>query len=142
MYLLGSDISTGANTTPVNLTGLAFNFEPNKNYKIFFMGRISPAVATTGCGFQFDFSAAITEINLIFYHQLANTGTLTGGHSIADDASVGVSSGTPSTSTYPISGHAVLRTGASGGVAQLRFRSETTAVITCKAGMVMSVEEI
>lgn len=140
--VLAADQATGANVTPVTLTDLAFNYEPNSIYKIFFMGRIQPAAATTGCGFQFDLSTAVTDINLSFYHQLANAGTLSGGHSIADDASVGVSSGAPGTSTYPVVGDAVLRTGANAGVAQLRFRSETTAVITAKAGMILVVEKV
>lgn len=139
---LANDVATGANTTPVSLTDLVFNYEANSIYRIWFMGRISPGVNTTGCGFQFDLSSAVTSIDLSFYHQLANSGTLSGGHSIADDASVGVSSGTPATSTYPVIGNGLLRTGANTGTAQLRFRSETTAVTTAKAGLVLVVEKI
>jgi len=84
----------------------------------------------------------VTTISMAFYHQLANTGTLSGGHSIADDASVGVSSGLPGTSTYPVVGEGLLITGANTGTAQLRFRSETTAVITAKAGMTLVVEKV
>lgn len=136
------DIATGANVTPVTLTGLVFNYEANATYRIWFMGRVTPAAATTGCGFQFDLSSAVTEINVSFYHQLANTGTLSGGHSIADDASVGVSSGLPGTSTYPVVGNGILVTTGNTGTAQLRFRSETTAVITAKANFAMVVEKI
>ena len=77
-----------------------------------------------------------------FVHQLANTGTLTGGHSIADDASVAVSSGMPGTSEYPVMGHGLLVTGANAGTAQLRFRSETTAITVAKAGLTLVVEKI
>lgn len=139
---LASDQATGANTTPVTLTGLSFTYEADSKYRIWFMGRVSPAAATTGCGFQFDLSSAVTSINVGFYHQLANTGTLSGGHSIADDASVGVSSGMPSTSTYPVIGEGILITTSNTGTAQLRFRSETTAVTTAKAGMTLVVEKI
>lgn len=139
---LSSDAATGANTTPISLTGLVFTYATNSVYRIWFMGRVSPAAATTGCGFQFDTSTAVTDINVIFYHQLANTGTLSGGHSIADDASVGVSSGLPGTSTYPVFGQGILRTTGNTGTAQLRFRSETTAVITAKAGLTLVVEKI
>ena len=139
---LASDQATGANVTPVTLTGLSFSYAINSKYRIWFMGRVSPAAATTGCGFQFDLSSAVTAMDLLFFHQLANTGTLSGGHSIADDASVGVSSGLPGTSTYPVTGHGLLVTGANTGTAQLRFRSETTAVITAKAGLTMVVEKI
>ena len=139
---LASDEATGANTTPISLTGLVFTYAINSVYMIRFMGRVSPAAATTGCGFQFDCSSAVTDMNVSFYHQLANTGTLSGGHSIADDASVGVSSGLPGTSNYPVVGDAIIRTAGNTGTAQLRFRSETTAVITCRAGMTMVVEKV
>jgi len=139
---LASDQATGANTTPVTLTGLVFTYAANSKYRIWFMGRVSPAAATTGCGFQLDLSSAVTAIDVQFYHQLANTGTLSGGHSIADDASVGVSSGLPGTSTYPVVGEGLLVTGANTGTAQLRFRSETTAVITAKAGLTLVVEKV
>ena len=139
---LASDQATGANVTPVTLTGLVFSYAANSTYRIWFMGRVSPAVATTGCGFQFDLSSAVTTINVQHFHQLANTGTLSGGHSIADDASVGVSSGLPGTSTYPVVGHGLLVTTGNTGTAQLRFRSETNAVITAKSGMTLVVEKV
>lgn len=139
---LSGNQATGANTTPVTLTGLTFNFVANGVYRIWFMGRVQPTAATTGCGFQFDLSVAVTSIDVQFFHQLASTGTLSGGHSIADDASVGVSSGMPATSTYPVTGFGLLRAGANGGSAQLRFRSETTAVTTCMAGFTLVVEKI
>lgn len=139
---LASDAATGANTTPISLTGLVFTYEANSKYKIWFMGRVSPAAATTGCGFQFDLSSAVTAVDVTFYHQLANTGSLSGGHSIADDASVGVSSGLPATSTYTVVGQGLLVTTTNTGTAQLRFRSETTAVITAKAGLTLMVEKI
>lgn len=139
---LANDATTGANVTPIVLTGLIFTYEANSKYRIWFMGRVSPAAATTGCGFQFDLSSVVTAIDLQFFHQLANTGTQTGGHSIADNASVGVSSGMPGTSTYPVTGFGLLVTGANTGTAQLMFRSETTAAITAKAGIVLVIEKI
>jgi hypothetical protein len=139
---LSGDQATGANVTPVTLTGLVFSYAANSKYRIWAMGRVAPTAATTGCGFQFDLSSAVTAIDVQFFHQLANTGTLSGGHSIADDASVGVSSGMPATSTYPVTVHGLLVTGANTGTAQLRFRSETTAVTTCKSGFTLVVEKI
>lgn len=140
---LAADQPTGANTTPVTLTGLVFTYVANSKYRIWFTGRIGPAAATTGCGFHFDLSNAVgTVIDLLFYHQLANTGTLTGGHSIASASSVGVSSGLPGTSNYVVTGNGLLVTGANGGTAQLRFRSETNAVITARAGLTMVIEKI
>lgn len=139
---LAADQATGANVTPVTLSGLVFTYEANSKYRIWFMGRVGAAAATTGCGFQFDLSTAVTALTLQFFHQLANTGTISGGNSIADDVSVGVSSGLPGTSNYPVTGHGLLVTGANGGTAQLRFRSETTAVITARAGLTLVIEKI
>jgi len=140
---LANDQATGANVTPVTLTGLSFSYAANSKYRIWFMGRVSPAAATTGCGFQFDLSDATgVTVSVQFFHQLANTGTLSGGHSIADDASVGVSSGLPGTSNYPVTGHGLLISTTNSGTAQLRFRSETTAVITARAGFTLVVEKL
>lgn len=140
---LAGNQATGANVTPVTLMGLVFSYEANSKYRIWFMGRVQPVAATTGCGFQFDLSDATgVTVSVLFFHQLANTGTLSGGHSIADDASVGVSSGLPATSTYPVTGHGLLISTTNAGTAQLRLRSETTAVITAKAGFTLVVEKL
>jgi hypothetical protein len=85
----------------------------------------------------------VTSTWLTFWHQLANTGTLTGGSSIADNASAGVSSGIAANgATVPVMGMGLLVTGANSGTAQLMYRSETTAVTTCKAGTTLVVEKI
>lgn len=139
---LASDQATGANVTPVTLTGLVFTYAANSKYRIHLYGGISAAAATTGCGFQFDTSSVITTQWLHFTHQLAATGTLSGGSSIADDVSAGVSSGLPSTAIWSVMGSGIIITGANTGTAQLRFRSETTAVITCRAGTTIVVEKI
>lgn len=139
---LALDAPTGANTTPISLSGLSFPYAVNSKYRIWFMGRVQPAAATTGCGFQFDLSSAVTAIDVQFSHPLTNAGATSGGYSIADDASAGVSSGLPGTSTYPVSGSGLLVTAGATGTAQLRLRSEVNAVITAKGGFVMVVEKI
>lgn len=139
---LASDQSTAADTNFVTLTDLVFTYAANSTYRIWFLGRVSAAAATTGCGFAFDLSSAVTAVNLIFYHQLASTGTLTGGHSIADDTSVVESSGMPGTSNYPVSGQGLLVTTSNTGTAQLRFRAEVAAVTTAKAGFTLVVEKV
>ena len=140
---LANDASTGANTTPISLTGMAFTYEANSKYLIQIYGAVSAAAATTGCGFQIDVSSAVTSVWLQFFHQLANTGTLSGGNSIADDTSQGVSSGIPANGgVYPMSGFGILITAGNTGTAQLRFRSETTAATTCKAGTTWVVQKI
>lgn len=141
--VLANDVSTGANVTPVTLTGLSFAFEINSVYVIEVFATMQSPAATTGYGIQVDVSAAVTAQTFQFFHQLANTGTLTGGSSIADDASVGVSSGVPSANVnVPLYGCGVLRTGATTGTAQLRLRSEVAAVATMKAGSVFRVQKV
>lgn len=139
---LAADQATTAAVTPVTLTGLVWNYDANSIYMFKWVGTVSPTAATTGCGFQLDVSSAVTDIRMGFYHQLANTGTLSGGSSVADDASAGVSSGMPGTGVYPVIGHGMLRTGANTGTAQLRFRSEVAAVTTAKAGLTLVVEKV
>jgi hypothetical protein len=140
---LAADAATGANTTPISLTGLVFTFLANSRYWVEFQGAVRAAAATTGSGFQLDTSVAVTRVGVVFNHQLANTGTVSGGSSIADDASVGVSSGRPSANVdTPTTGTAYLVTGASGGTAQLRYRSEAAAVSTVMAGFMMRARKM
>jgi hypothetical protein len=140
---LVSDIPTGANITPVDLTDLVWDYESNAIYLFKWIGDVLPANVNTGCGFQLNVSTAITQISMEFHHQLANTGTLTGGSSSQDDVSIGVSSGMASASVPTvIIGNGILRTGSVAGTAQLRFRSETTAVTVAKTGMTLIVEKV
>lgn len=140
---LANDVPTGANVTPVDVTGLVFTYEANAVYLIEIVGMISSAAATTGCGLQLNLSSAVTSVGLTFVHQLANTGTLSGGNSVADDASAGVSSGISANGAIvPFMASGILKTTGNTGTAQLRYRSETTAVTTIKAGTVMRVTKI
>lgn len=71
------------------------------------------------------------------------TGTLSGGNSIADDASAGVSSGIPANGAIvPFYASGSVITTGNTGTAQLRLRSETTAATTIKAGTIMRVREL
>jgi len=129
----------------VNLAGLVFAFEANSKYVIEIYGLAIAAAATTGFGFALDVDVAVTTLALSFFHQLANTGTVTGGSSIADAQGTGVSSGFPASGPppfVPILGGGVLITGASPGTAQLQFRAEVAAVATCKAGTILRVRKL
>jgi hypothetical protein len=139
---LADDASTGANTTPVNLTGMSFSYAANSKY-IFDMNMFTQAAAaSTGHGFQLDVSSAVTQIGMSFFNQLATSGTLSGGSSVADDTSLGVSSGVAGTGINFVNGKGILITGANSGTAQFRFRSETTAITTCKANSTIIVTKI
>jgi hypothetical protein len=139
---LASDAATAANTTPVNLTSMSFSYDANSKY-IFDMHMFTlAAAATTGHGFQLDVSSAVTQIGMSFFNQLATTGTISGGSSVADDTSLGVSSGVPNTTINYSNGKGILITGANSGTAQFRYRSETTAITTCKAGSTIIVTKI
>jgi hypothetical protein len=139
---LENDAATAANTTPVNLTSMSFSYAANSKY-IFDMNMFTQAAAaTTGHGFQLDVSSAVTQIGMSFFNQLATSGTLSGGSSVADDTSLGVSSGVPNTTINFVNGKGILITGANSGTAQFRFRSETNAITTCKAGSTIIVTKI
>lgn len=142
--VLANDVVTDANMVLNDLTGLVFTFAANSTYVFEFFGRTQGAASTTGSGFAINVSAAVTSVSLSFYHQLADaTGTITGGSSISDAASSGITSGRPAANTdTPVSGDGVLVTGANTGTAQLQYRSEVNAVSTCKAGFVMRVHKV
>jgi hypothetical protein len=143
VYQLASNQATAANTTPVDLSGLVFSYEANSTYEIEIIGAVSSAAATTGYSFQLNLSSAVTSVWLTGSSQLANTGTVSAFSSIADDASVGVTSGVPTLNTaVPVMGRGLLITTSNTGTAQLRYRSETTAVTTCLAGTTMIVTKI
>ena len=141
--VLAADKPTGANVTPVTL-GLSFNFLANSKYVFDIYALVAPGAATTGCGFMVDVSAAVTYVGTHVTHQLAATGTLSGATSVGDMAATlsGVSSGMPATASYPVLGGGLLVTGANTGTATFFFRSETTAVTTCKAGSVILVTKV
>lgn len=141
--VLGADKATAANTTPVTL-GLSFNYEANSKYIIDMYMIVAPTAATTGCGFLLDVSSAVTYVGLFVSHQLATTGTISGAGSIGDAGatSQGVSSGMPNTSSNFVYGGGSLITGANTGTATFFFRSETTAVTTCKADSIIRVMKI
>lgn len=143
--ILGADKPTAANTTPVTL-GLSFNYLANSKYVLDIYALVAPTAAGTGCGFLIDVSTAVTYVGTHVTHQLAATGTLSGSTSIGDSAATlsGVSSGMPGTQAlgYPVVGGGILITGANAGTATLFFRSETTAVTTCKANSMFLVTKV
>lgn len=141
--VLGADKPTGANTTPVTL-GLSFNYLANSTYIVDIYALVAPGAATTGCGFTIDTSTAVTYVGTHFTHVLATTGTLSGGGSIGDAGvtMMAVSSGMPATASYTVLGGGILISGANAGTATFYFRSETTAVTTCKAGSVFLVTKV
>jgi len=140
---VSGDKPTGANTTPVIL-GVSFNYEINSKYLIDFYMMVAPGVASTGCGFPIDVSSAVTYVGSFIIHQLAITGTVSGGGSIGDNGvtSSGVSSGMVGIGSNFVSGSALLITGADAGTATFMFRSETTAVTTCKNGSIIRVMKV
>jgi hypothetical protein len=141
--VLGSDKPTGANVTPVTTT-LSFSYIANSWYVVNIYALVAAAAATTGCGFMIDVSTAVTYVATHVTHQLAATGTLTGASSVGDLAATlsGISSGMVGTATYPVFGAGILVTGANAGTATFFFRSETTAVTTCKAGSIFLVTKV
>jgi len=140
-FVLASDVSTGANTTPVDLPGFAFNLDANSQYVLELFGAMQSPANTTGYGLQVNLT--LGQPRMQFNHQLANTGTLSGGSSFLDDTSAGVSSGVPTNATdVPFYASGVIVEAGFVDSAQLRLRSETTAVATMKAGTVLRVRKV
>lgn len=141
--VLASDKATGANTTPVTL-GLTFNYEANSKYLIDIYAIVAPTAATTGCGFMLDVSGTVNYVGMFVSHQLATSGTISGSGSIGDKGatSQGVSSGMVGTGSNFVYGGAMLITGNESGTAEFFFRSETTAVTTCKTGTTIRINKV
>ena len=134
--------TTGANTTPVDVSGAVFTYVQNAVYRIWVMGRINATAATTGIGIQFNVSTAITAIDVQTTHPLT-TATPGLAYSIADDTSAGVSTGVPAGPLdVPFITNALFVPGNNTGTCQLRVRSETTAVTELLAGVTMVVERV
>ncbi len=142
--ILAGNVATGANVTPVNLTGMSFAYEANSTYVIDVYGIVQAAAATTGHGFGVNCTTAPVIVSLYGSTQLANSGTCTGWSSVANNAIAGVTSGRAGTTINAMSvGGGVLRTHATtAGTCQFIFRSETTAVTTCMAGSVITVMKV
>jgi len=141
--VLSADKATGANTTPVTLE-LSFNYKANSKYVIDIYAIVSPTASGTGCGFSLDVDTAVTYVGTFVAHQLAATGTLSGSGTIGDRGATshGVSSGMVGTGLNFVHGGGLLITGDNAGVATFYFRSETTAVTTCKPGSIFLITEI
>jgi hypothetical protein len=134
---------TNATLTPANVTGCVFTFVANGVYLIDLVGLCSSAAATTGYNFCLDTSVVVGGVGLTGFHQLANSGTLTGFSSIADATRTGLSSGVPTLAVnVPILGGGVLYASALGGTAQLQFSPEVAASATCRANFLMRVTRV
>ena len=142
MLVLASDVATGASASPVDLTGLSFAYEPNSRY-IFDMHMFTISSASTnGHGFQVNTTTAVNKVGLLFVHQLAASGTLSGGSSVAVDSTIATSNGTPSTTEVFSSGKGILVTGSTGGTATFRYKSEGAVLTTCNAESTIIVTKI
>jgi hypothetical protein len=141
--VISGDKATGANVTPVTL-GVSFTYAINSTYLIDFYLMVAPTAATTGCGVQIDVSSVVTYVGSFVSHQLAISGTISGSGSIGDNGvtSSGVSSGMVGTGSNFVSGSAMIITTSNTGTATFMFRSETTAVTTCKSGSVIRVMKL
>ena len=140
---LASPVATNGTTALTDLTGLVWTYAANSQYVFRFIGPVQTASANAGVGFTLALSSAVTGFEMTFFHQAANSGTVTAGSADASDAVLGTTSGVPNANTnVPVNGSGSLRTGANTGTAQLRFRSETTAVATADTGMTLIVEKV
>lgn len=124
-------------------TDLVFTFAANSWYAIDLYLLMQSAATTTGYGFAWDVSAAVTVQALTFGHVLANTGTWSAGDSIADATARGLSSGVAGANALiPVLGQGMVVSGANTGTARLVVRSEVAAGSTFKAHSMMRVHKI
>jgi hypothetical protein len=142
--ILASDVVTGANTTPVNLTGMSFSYEANATYVINIYASVTAAAATTGAGFGVNCSTAPSIVSLNGLTTTGATGAAAGWHTITNNAITATSAAIAAASptNTPMSGMGFVKMGGTAGTAQFIFRSETTAAATCRAGSVITVMKV
>lgn len=141
---LAGDVSTGANTTLVDLTGMSFTADAGGIYSIEVRGIVNNAAATTGYGVGINCAQAPVTVALGGASQLANTGTVSSWSAIANNAIAGVTSGIPSANTnVPVHGGGILVAhAANAGTCIFRLRSETTAVARMMANSLFLVRKV
>jgi hypothetical protein len=141
---LAADVSTGANTTLVDLTSMSFTADAAGVYKIEVWALMQSPAATTGYGIGINCAQTPVAVGLTGASQLANTGTSSQWSAIANNAIIGVTSGVPTAATnVPTHGGGVLVAHATvAGTCIFRLRSETTAVTTMKANSLFIVRKV
>lgn len=144
IFITASQISTGADTNLVDITGTTFTADAAGIYTIQIYGAINNAANTTGYGIGIDCAQTPVLIWMTGTSQLADTGTVSSWESIADNAIVGVTSGVPTNATdTPVTGGGMLKAHATvAGTCIFRLRSETTAVARLQSGSVFIVRKI
>lgn len=144
IFITASQISTGADTNLVDITGTTFTADAAGIYTIQIYGAVNNAANTTGYGIGINCQQTPVLIWMTGNSELADTGTSSEWESITNNAIVGVTSGVPTNSTdAPFVGGGMLKAHATvDGTCIFRFRSETTAVARLQAGSVFVVKKV
>lgn len=141
---LAGQVSTGANQTLVDLTGMAFTAAAAGLYTFEIHAAVNNAANTTGYGIGINCAQAPQRVWMTGGSQLANTGTSDAWSAIANNAIVGVTSGVPTNGTdVPVFGYGqILANATTAGTCTFRFRSEVNAVARMQAGSVFIVRRV
>ncbi|MGL5336055.1 MAG: hypothetical protein ACRC9R_07925 [Enterovibrio sp.] len=136
--------TTSPGVALVIVPAMTFDYVALGIYKIEMLFNLSSAAATTGHGFAFDTSTAVTSVGITFYHQFAITGSGSIGSAIGDNGitQIGVTQGVPSTGTQFMHGAGLLIAGPNTGTAQLMKRSEVAGNSTILSGSIMIITKI
>lgn len=142
---LASDVTTGGDTNPVNLTGIVFTAAAAKTYEVLIYAFVTAAASTSGYGIGVNCAQTPPIIMMTSSSQLANTGTATITSSIANNVIIGPTSGIPQNDQLtPVFGGGFIQTHATNsGTCQFIFRAETgVGPPTMKAGSIFIVREV
>lgn len=145
-YVVANDIasSAGNSTASVAITGLSFAYVSNAKYMLDGCFLVKTSVAACGIKLKLDSSGTVTKIALDYDHQLANTGTRTGGQCIADNTFAGYSSGLPALNTViPCTVRGLLVTGTGqAGTVTVRMAPEIAGKVTMMANSMLVVTRV
>ena len=130
---LSADVPNST-VTLAPVTGLSFTAIANTTYLVEVFGTFTSAATTTGIALALDIPSGAIAGQLI--HPTTAT-SLGGTEQISDNATTGATTGVrAANANVPIFATFIVAIGASGGTAQLQFRSEIAAsAVTMKAGL-------
>ena len=138
----GADVTQASAAFATN-SDLDFAFVANGVYVVELYLVMRSSLATAGFRLALDTSVAVSINAIEFQHVLANTGTITAGHSRADATATGMSSGVDTINVdIPVLGGGILVASGNAGPAELAYGPEVAATATLRANSVMRVQRV
>lgn len=142
---LASDVTTGADTNPVDLTGIVFTAAPAKTYHVTISAFVTAAAATSGYGIGVNCAQTPVIAMITGVSPSNNSGASSSWDANANNSVIGRTSAIPQNGQEtPVVGGGIIQTHATlSGTCQFIFIAEVgTGPPTMKAGSIFIVREV